>query len=468
MSHLICTRTAAILALLAIALGSCRGEPAMPHDHAAPAAQGVTNRIPLQTAQVADLGIVFATAERGRLTEWLRVPGQLEARSDRRWHLNAPAEGRVIAVGTRWQRVAAGDVIAELESPQLREAQESLLVATAALERSASVATRSRERLAEGERQWIAAKTLEAACRRREAELLALVGEGRSLGQKELLESQRASVDAARAALDAAVLRDDLERRAADAELELGRAALERDRRREELAALSGRNLLELGDASDATAAWRSLDTITVRAPATGVIVASTAAPGAWVERGAALAELVDLSQLRFVGILPESDLARLPADAAVEIALATAPGEVVTARLLGPAPAVDPTTRTICVEAELENPAMRWLDGGAATAQILLGTSQSEEVLVPASCVVEDGAERIVFVRDPANAAQVIRTPVELGRRSRDRVEILAGVLAGDVLVARGARPLAQSGKGKAPEGGHFHADGTWHAGDK
>lgn len=158
MSHLICTRTAAILALLAIALGSCRGEPAMPHDHAAPAAQGVTNRIPLQTAQVADLGIVFATAERGRLTEWLRVPGQLEARSDRRWHLNAPAEGRVIAVGTRWQRVAAGDVIAELESPRAsREAQESLLVATAALERSASVATRSRERLAEGERQWIAA-----------------------------------------------------------------------------------------------------------------------------------------------------------------------------------------------------------------------------------------------------------------------------------------------------------------------
>lgn len=70
----------------------------------------------------------------------------------------------------------------------------------------------------------------------------------------------------------------------------------------------------------------------------------------------------------------------------------------------------------------------MRWLDGGAATAQILLGTSQSEEVLVPASCVVEDGAERIVFVRDPANAAQVIRTPVELGRRSRDRVEILGG----------------------------------------
>lgn len=131
------------------------------------------------------------------------------------------------------------------------------------------------------------------------------MGEGRSLGQKELLESQRASVNAARAALDAAVLRDDLERRAADAELELARAALERDRRREELAALSGRNLLELGDASDATAAWRSLDTITVRAPATGVIVASTAAPGAWVERGAALAELVNLSQLRFVGILP-------------------------------------------------------------------------------------------------------------------------------------------------------------------
>ena len=57
-----------------------------------------------------------------------------------------------------------------------------------------------------------------------------------------------------------------------------------------------------------------------------------------------------------------------------------------------------------------------------------------------------------------------VIRTPVELGARSSGYAEVIAGVLDGDELVADGVHQLKQTGLGKAPEGGHFHADGTWH----
>jgi multidrug efflux pump subunit AcrA (membrane-fusion protein) len=94
----------------------------------------------------------------------------------------------------------------------------------------------------------------------------------------------------------------------------------------------------------------------------------------------------------------------------------------------------------------------------------VLLRESQHEEVIVPVRCVVFDGLEAIVFKRDPKTPNVVIRTPVELGARAAGQVEVLAGVMAGDALVADGIQQLKLTGLGKAPVGGHFHADGTWH----
>ena len=75
---------------------------------------------------------------------------------------------------------------------------------------------------------------------------------------------------------------------------------------------------------------------------------------------------------------------------------------------------------------------------------------------------------EFIVFRRDHASPEYVIRTPVAIGRRTQDTVEVLSGVGAGDELVRDGIHQLKQTGVGRPSAKGHFHADGTWHEGDK
>ena len=100
--------------------------------------------------------------------------------------------------------------------------------------------------------------------------------------------------------------------------------------------------------------------------------------------------------------------------------------------------------------------------------AHVLVMESENEEVLIPSRCVVFDGLEAIVFRRDPGDPSVVIRTPVELGSRAAGQVEVFAGVLDGDAVVADGIHQLKQTGLGKPPMDVHVHADGTWHADHK
>lgn len=93
-----------------------------------------------------------------------------------------------------------------------------------------------------------------------------------------------------------------------------------------------------------------------------------------------------------------------------------------------------------------------------------MAGEGDAEEVLVPLRCVVFDGLEAVVFKRAPASPDVVIRTPVDLGNRNDAEVEVLAGLMEGDEIVADGARQLKHATGGRQPAGGHFHADGTWH----
>lgn len=177
------------------------------------------------------------------------------------------------------------------------------------------------------------------------------------------------------------------------------------------------------------------------------------------------LASVVDPSTLVFRGYLPESDLTRLTLGAPIRIDAAGTVTPVETTLWESP-PAFDRDTRSILVSAWVPNPSLKIPQGISATAHIRLSEGKNEEVLIRDDCVIFDGLEAIVFRRDPSDPDSVTRTPVELGNRSGGTYEILAGVLDGDEVVLHGAHQLKQTGMGKAPEGGHFHADGTYHEG--
>ena len=96
--------------------------------------------------------------------------------------------------------------------------------------------------------------------------------------------------------------------------------------------------------------------------------------------------------------------------------------------------PAIREESRTLLVEAEVPNPGGRLRPGSFAKAEIV---TQADEpaVLVPTSAVVSfAGIEKVIGVAD----GKAVEKRVKTGRRAGDRVEILEGAAAGDVVVVQ------------------------------
>ncbi len=427
----------------------------------------ITNRITLPPGAVNNLGITFESASRGKVGSWLSVPGELYVPDTHRWKLRAPTKGRLISVTPRWKKVQEGDVIAELISPALRQAQQKLLAANSQKEIARMEVDAARARLAEGETQLTSTEELESATLKRLEDLRKLNKAGNAFGSRELLSAQRQYTEAGKATLDAAIQRDKLRETAKEKTFLQSKVDLEVEERLTALSVLSGRTPTELLEVQDGTETWQSLKSIAVRSPADGTVVEVFASSGETLEESHPLARVIDASELRFRGWLPEGDLSLLKEDAQVRVAL---PGGIapVSTTLLGPRPLADTATRRVQVESRIPNPDQQLPQGLSATAQVQVKESASEEVLLPLSCILSDGLEKIVFLRDAEKPNVVIRTPVELGLRGGGFVEVISGLLEGDTVVDKGKHQLKQTGKGKAPKGGHFHADGTWHLKDE
>ena len=79
---------------------------------------------------------------------------------------------------------------------------------------------------------------------------------------------------------------------------------------------------------------------------------------------------------------------------------------------------------------------------------------------------MIRDGLSRVFFRRDPGNPDQVIRIDADLGADDGRWVVVESGVKTGDQVVLHGAYELMLSSSGSSRQGGHFHADGTFHKG--
>ena len=67
----------------------------------------------------------------------------------------------------------------------------------------------------------------------------------------------------------------------------------------------------------------------------------------------------------------------------------------------------------------------------------------------------------------DPANPERVVRTPVDVGVSDGEWTVVFSGVAPGDEVVLDGAYELKLASASKPAAAGHFHPDGTFHAGE-
>jgi membrane fusion protein, copper/silver efflux system len=175
---------------------------------------------------------------------------------------------------------------------------------------------------------------------------------------------------------------------------------------------------------------------LAVRAPIAGIVLESKALAGSAVAEGTDLFRLGDPSTLWGCVHLTEKDLASVRPGMAASIRTQAFAGRIFPGRLVLVGASMDASTRTVEGRIEIPN-ADGALKPGMYIEALLLSNEHRRVLTVPAAAVQEFPSGRGVFVRTTPTA--FVLRPVETGEALGDRVEILAGLAAGEAVAATG-----------------------------
>jgi RND family efflux transporter MFP subunit len=139
------------------------------------------------------------------------------------------------------------------------------------------------------------------------------------------------------------------------------------------------------------------------------------------------------------VGV-PEVDAPLIDPGDPAEVRLQALDGRVFPARVSRLSWALDPSTRTLRAEIDLENPDGRLRPGLYAYVAILADERTAAPSL-PASAVLRDGGKAYCVV---VSGGQAHRREVVTGLADGRRVEVLSGLEGGEAVVEKNADTLA------------------------
>jgi len=184
---------------------------------------------------------------------------------------------------------------------------------------------------------------------------------------------------------------------------------------------------------------------VEVRAPTSGVILEKNVIVGDIVSTDDDLFKIGDLSHLMVWAHVYEEDLPlleSLPRPIPWVLNLPSKPSALFPGALDKIGSVIDPAQHTALVTGRVDNPSGLLKVGQFVTATVKLPPS-TDELEVPASAVVEDGRESVVFIQADAEASRFTRSPVRVVRRLRDTIYVKSerdGVRPGNRVVTSGA----------------------------
>lgn len=194
---------------------------------------------------------------------------------------------------------------------------------------------------------------------------------------------------------------------------------------------LSGMAEREIGAIEDSGAAQTRFG---VYAPATGYVAELDVREGAEIEAGATLMSIADLSSLWLIAEVPEREASRLRAGAHVTAMLESAAGPEFSGAIDFVYPTLNPQTRTTRVRVVVPNERLQLRPG--MFARVHLASDERDALSVPSEAVIYTGERTVVIVREDGAFRPV---EVKTGGEAGGRTEILAGLEAGEEVVASG-----------------------------
>jgi len=258
---------------------------------------------------------------------------------------------------------------------------------------------------------------------------------------------------------DAVLLRldtssEEAQLRAIQAQLELARINLERERK------LRSENMVSQSDLDTAEAALKqyqanadaiqtTINKKTIRAPFAGRLGIRQINLGQYLDVGKPIVSLQSLSPIYANFSLPQQELAHLKTGMRVRLSTDAFPGHAFEGELTAINPDLDQSTRSVALQATFENADQLLRPGMFAHVEVVL-PEQKEELIIPATSVVSapfgDSVYMIESSSGGPNAKSTLSVRqqfVRTGRARGDFVTVESGLKAGDKIVSSGVFKL-------------------------
>ncbi|HVJ81367.1 MAG TPA: efflux RND transporter periplasmic adaptor subunit [Planctomycetia bacterium] len=183
-----------------------------------------------------------------------------------------------------------------------------------------------------------------------------------------------------------------------------------------------------------------------VRSPLAGTVVAAPVVAGEAVEAGKLLLSVADVGRLWLHLHVKQEDARHVAIGKRVEFR-SDGDGQVLSGPIAWVGAEIDPRTRAIPVRVDVANSDGALKARAYGSGKVIL-RYESQAMTVPAESVQWDGCCHVVFVRDrnylADGAPKIFHVrQVRPGTRDGKTVELLAGVLPGEVVASKGSHSL-------------------------
>jgi len=212
------------------------------------------------------------------------------------------------------------------------------------------------------------------------------------------------------------------------------------------------------GQVAEKSADAERLDTMLAKAkthsPLEGVISKRYVEVGQWIEKGAAVADLLQLDPLFVEVNVPEEVITRVTKGDPAQVRIDAMGQQSFEGKVDQILPQADPGSRTFRVKILLPNPEFKIWPGFFARAT-LTSKSEAPQFVVPRDALVtKDAQSHVVVARDvktgpaqgpmgPSTTGTAVVVPVTVGRSDSRSVSIAGDLKQGDLAVTRGNESL-------------------------
>ncbi|MDB4991248.1 MAG: putative Co/Zn/Cd efflux system rane fusion protein [Myxococcaceae bacterium] len=194
---------------------------------------------------------------------------------------------------------------------------------------------------------------------------------------------------------------------------------------------------------------------IEVRSPARGYVADKTALLGLFIQPGAELFRIADLSRVWALIEVFERDAGRLRVGQDATVSLPAYPGETFRGKVSFVYPILSAETRTLRARVELKNPQLKLKPGMFGNVALdTVDGAREQALLIPREALVDMGEHQYVFVAHEAGHYEP--RSVEVGSRVSDDVQIVAGLTEGETVVTSGNFLLDSESRLRSAIAGH------------